>query len=96
MKVKPSYDGSYDQFKGVPADCTWIVPAEGDENNIEEYRKQPWFVSTWNLIDPVKEIRLSSSDVDSEPWHTLQGTRLNHKPTQRGIYIVNGKKILLK
>lgn len=96
VKVEQSYDGTYDQFKGVPADCTWIVPAEGDENNIEEYRKQPWFVSTWNLIDPVKEIRLSSSDAYNTPWYTLQGARLNHKPIQSGIYIHGGRKIIIK
>ena len=29
-------------------------------------------------------------------WHTLNGTRLNGKPTKAGIYIVNGKKVVIK
>ena len=29
-------------------------------------------------------------------WYTLSGTRLNAKPTQKGIYIVNGKKVVIK
>ena len=35
------------------------------------------------------------TDLDGE-WYTLQGVRLNGKPTQRGIYICNGKRILVK
>ena len=31
-----------------------------------------------------------------EAWYTLDGRRLSGKPTQRGIYINNGKKIVLK
>jgi uncharacterized repeat protein (TIGR02543 family) len=34
-------------------------------------------------------------ELDGE-WYTLQGVRLNGKPTQRGIYICNGKRILVK
>lgn len=29
-------------------------------------------------------------------WYTLSGVRLNAKPTQKGLYIVNGKKIMIK
>ena len=33
---------------------------------------------------------------DSEAWYTLNGVRLNGKPTKKGIYINNGKKIVIK
>lgn len=29
-------------------------------------------------------------------WYSLQGVRLNARPTQRGIYLNNGKKVLVK
>lgn len=29
-------------------------------------------------------------------WYTLDGQRLNSQPTQKGIYINNGKKIVIK
>ena len=29
-------------------------------------------------------------------WHTLQGIRLSGRPTERGIYIRNGKKVMVK
>lgn len=32
----------------------------------------------------------------SVQWFTLDGRRLNGKPTSRGIYIVNGHKVVLK
>ena len=32
----------------------------------------------------------------SDYWYTLSGTRLNAQPTQKGIYIVNGKKVVIK
>ena len=31
-----------------------------------------------------------------DTWYDLNGRRLNGKPTQRGIYINNGKKTIIK
>ena len=31
-----------------------------------------------------------------EVWHTLQGIRLSGRPTERGIYIRNGKKVMVR
>ena len=39
--------------------------------------------------------RVSEDPADSQSgqtWYTLEGVRLNGKPTQKGIYIVNGRK----
>ena len=33
---------------------------------------------------------------DSDAWYTLDGRRLNSKPAQKGVYINNGKKIIVK
>jgi hypothetical protein len=33
---------------------------------------------------------------DSEAWYTLDGVRLSSKPTKKGIYINNGKKVVIK
>ena len=33
---------------------------------------------------------------DSEAWYTLDGVRLSGKPTKKGIYINNGKKVAIK
>lgn len=34
--------------------------------------------------------------IQSEEWFTLEGMKLNGKPTEKGIYIRNGKKIIVK
>ena len=33
---------------------------------------------------------------DSEAWYTLDGVRLSGKPSTKGIYINNGRKIVIK
>ena len=33
---------------------------------------------------------------DSEAWYTLDGVRLSGKPTKKGLYINNGRKIVIK
>ena len=33
---------------------------------------------------------------DSEAWYTLDGVRLSGKPSRKGIYINNGRKIVIK
>ncbi len=33
---------------------------------------------------------------DSDAWYTLDGRRLDSKPAQKGVYINNGKKIIVK
>ena len=39
----------------------------------------------------------SLSDMDTDAhWFTLDGRRLNGKPTQKGIYVVNGQKVVIK
>ena len=40
------------------------------------------------------DIELADSDDDA--WYTLNGTRLDGKPATKGIYIRNGKKVVVK
>ena len=35
-------------------------------------------------------------DVGDDVWYTLDGRRLNGKPTRKGMYIANGKKIIIR
>ncbi|MBR6445769.1 MAG: leucine-rich repeat domain-containing protein [Prevotella sp.] len=34
--------------------------------------------------------------LDMEHWYTIDGRKLNGKPTTKGIYVVNGKKVVIK
>lgn len=44
--------------------------------------------------DGIDDIELADSDDDA--WYTLNGTRLDGKPATKGIYLRNGKKVVVK
>lgn len=45
----------------------------------------------------IKEIsNLKSQTSNSTSWYSLDGRMLSEKPTQKGIYINNGKKVVIK
>ena len=50
-----------------------------------------------DVVTGVNDVRSKTEDVrgDNDSWFTLSGLRLNSKPTTKGIYIVNGKKIVI-
>ena len=37
-----------------------------------------------------------NSQLSTDTWYTLDGRKLNGKPTQKGLYIVNGKKVIIR
>ena len=39
---------------------------------------------------------VSTAQTDNGAWYTLTGSRLNTQPTKSGLYIHNGKKVLIK
>ena len=43
----------------------------------------------------IEDIMLNSDDSDSE-WYTIDGRKLNGKPSARGIYVVKGRKVVIK
>ena len=44
----------------------------------------------------ILEVSAKSNEVTDDAWYSLDGVRLSGKPTQRGLYINNGKKTLIK
>ena len=51
----------------------------------------------YNDPDGIKSIDNGQQTTDNgEAWYTLDGRKLQGKPTQRGIYIKDGKKMLIK
>ena len=44
----------------------------------------------------INDINSTPADTATDTWYTLQGTRLTGKPAQSGIYINNGKKVIIK
>ena len=50
----------------------------------------------WNHTTGIKDEKWKMEDGSSERWYTLDGRCLMGKPTTKGLYIVNGKKIVIK
>jgi hypothetical protein len=44
----------------------------------------------------IEKVQSSMVSGQSESWYTIDGRRLNGKPTKKGIYIVNGSKRVIK
>ena len=59
----------------------------------------PQFISISEMngdVTGIEDVRCKMSDVRSDQWYDLNGRRLQQKPTKKGIYILNGKKIIIK
>lgn len=41
-------------------------------------------------------IQIATDDVEDGDWYGIDGVKFNQKPTQRGVYINNGRKVLVK
>lgn len=44
----------------------------------------------------ISDSQFTTDDSQSDTWYTLDGRKLLNKPTQKGVYIVNGKKQVVK
>ena len=50
----------------------------------------------WNHTTGIKDEKWKMEDGSNERWYTLDGRCLMGKPTTKGLYIVNGKKTVIK
>ena len=60
----------------------------------------------WNGLNITKDFSINMEDASGinsvtmsytpDAWYSVDGIRLNEKPTKPGIYIVNGKKVIIK
>lgn len=41
-------------------------------------------------------IQIATGDVEDSDWYGIDGVKFNQKPTQRGVYINNGRKVIVK
>jgi hypothetical protein len=46
-------------------------------------------------IEAVENIQYSIFNFQSDSWYDLQGRRLSGKPARKGLYIRNGKKVVM-
>ena len=53
------------------------------------------FVSANGEVTGMATMNTQTGEITTDGWYTLSGTRLPGKPSQRGIYINNGKKVVI-
>jgi alpha-amylase len=71
-------------------------------NNIHEGEQRDFFEQTNRKSDFTPYLVDSSiNDVlykksSDGCWYNLQGTRINGKPTEKGVYLHNGRKVIVR
>ncbi len=56
-----------------------------------------WFGEINNgIATGIDQVTSNKSQVTSAKWYNLNGQKLNGMPTEKGLYIVNGRKVLVK
>ena len=56
---------------------------------------QPYVIDLSEVLTGISTIAADDAD-DDDDWWTLQGFKLGRKPTQPGVYIHHGKKVVIK
>lgn len=51
----------------------------------------------WDDMTSITELQNhGTTEPPNDNWYTLDGRKLNKKPTQKGMYLVNGKKVVIR
>lgn len=95
--------GEHDKWLYIGSNGSWdILPFEGfiDMSAISVSARNMTFF--FEDIDGTTTVikGISTEDLDSkqnvEGWYNLNGVKMENAPTQKGIYILNGKKVVIK
>jgi len=46
--------------------------------------------------DEPTAISFVKAEYENDQWYTISGLKLQKKPTRKGLYIFNGKKVVVK
>lgn len=76
----------------------WIIRKTSKYGNTPQYARRMYFYDgDSSVVDPTGiEAATTEADDGTDNWCTLDGRRLTGKPTKRGVYVNNGKKIVIK
>ena len=92
---RPLAGGADSFLEDVKKNATLYVP----KGTASMYMSAPGWIEFENIVEYDEEASISqletTADTDTD-WYTLDGRKLNDKPTEKGVYINNGKKIYVK
>ena len=101
VRIKPmraylQYNGSDSQFANARALMTRAAATTSDDTLPETIGVR--LISANGEVTAIGTLHTRTGEVsfDSEAWYTLDGKRLNAKPNTKGIYVNNGKKVVIK
>lgn len=93
-------------YIGAGKDATWnILPFEAfiDMSSSSASSFTFYFEELDGSVTAIKSVEAEGADdaesaqgTAAEGWYTINGIKLNAKPTQKGIYIYNGKKVAIQ
>ena len=99
VRIKPmraylEYTGSDSKFKARA--LTRAAATDEDETLPETIKVR--LIGADGTVTAIGTLHTRTGEVsfDSEAWYTLDGKRLAGQPTQKGIYVNNGKKVVIK
>lgn len=69
-------------------------PDNNDPNAVRTFRTNFDGEETTGIISTTNYTNYTNKA--DATWYTINGVRLNAKPTAKGIYIVNGRKVIVK
>ena len=82
-----SYKATYENFYDADGNLEKRnVYDSGEWTSIQYY--------TWGERTAIQSVKDSAAS--SAPWFDLNGRRLDNQPTKKGLFIRNGKKVLIK
>ena len=96
-KIRPMC--AYLKWKGsIPNNARALTRAATNDDTELPQRITVKLVSANGETTAIGTLDTTTGEVsfDSEAWYTLDGVRLSGKPTKKGLYINNGKKIVIK
>ena len=96
-KIRPMC--AYLKWKGsIPNNAPALNRAAANDDTELPQRITVKLVSASGETTAIGTLDTTTGEVsfDSEAWYTLDGVRLSGKPTQKGLYINNGRKIVIK
>ena len=107
-----TFVGTYDQIAQLAVQEGMYTPQDGQFKPYEEVSKyafpatMAYLIATSNAritveeadgsTTAISEINAEGIAIPAEGWYTINGVKLEGAPTQKGIYINNGKKIIVK
>ena len=81
---------TYEYLPGTDYLLESVETAADNSRNVCHY-----YYSKHNYVDPTGIESIKRNDVSTPVWYDLQGRRIT-TPTSKGIYIVNGKKVMVR